>query len=151
MYNLLGEFECSIDEKSRLRVPSALLKQLGDTASLGFVLNRGFNKNLVLFPKDVWQQQSDEIRKLNLFVRENQQFVHYFFRGASELKLDASERVLMPKSLLEHIGLPKDVTLFAYFDRIEIWPKESYDAMLDNEPSSFADLAERVMGKIHNS
>jgi len=52
MVQLLGEYDCKIDAKGRLRMPSALLKQLGELESYKFVVNRGFEKCLMLYPED---------------------------------------------------------------------------------------------------
>ncbi len=40
--------------------------------------------------------------------------------------------------------------MFAYFDRIEVWSKEAYEKLLEEEPLDFGDLAEEVMGKINS-
>lgn len=146
MQMYLGEFEVKIDDKARLRLPSALLRQFDGMEKNGFVVNRGFEKCLTLYPKMEWERITKEINSLNLYVQKNRDFVRYFFRGASELELDASERVLLPKPLLEYIGNGKELVLFAYFNRIEIWNKNDYDNLLDSEPSEFSSLAEEVMG-----
>ena len=44
-------------------------------------------------------------------------------------------------------GVSKEVVLFAYADRIELWDKKRYDEMMSEEMDDFADLAEDVMGK----
>jgi MraZ protein len=62
------------------------------------------------------------------------------------LTLDASGRVLLPKSLLEFAGINGEVVLACQFDKIEVWAKDAYDSLLDNEPENFANLAEEVMG-----
>ena len=59
--------------------------------------------------------------------------------------------MLIPKKLLSYAGVSKDVVLFAYADKIELWAKDKYDKMLENEPVDFASLAEDVMGKINSS
>jgi MraZ protein len=64
------------------------------------------------------------------------------------MEIDSSQRLLLPKSLSDYAAVDKEVILFAYFDRIEIWSKEQYDGLLDDEPNDFAALAEEVMGKI---
>ena len=51
MLNLIGEYECKLDSKSRLLFPAGLKKQLPVAADYTFVLNRGFEKCLVLYPK----------------------------------------------------------------------------------------------------
>jgi MraZ protein len=129
-------------------MPSGLLKQLKGLESEGFVANRGFEKCIALYPNREWKKIAAEINGLNLYVKKNRDFVRYFFRGATEMEIDSSERLLIPKSLLEYIGANKELVLFAYFNRIEIWAKELYGNILDDEPNDFAQLAEEVMGSL---
>lgn len=145
--NLIGEFECRLDEKSRIILPSALKKQISPEAQDKFVINRGFEGCLVLYPHDVWKETTQNINKLNLFVRENRKFVRSFYNGATELTLDNQNRLLVPKSLLGYAGIEKEIILFAYSDRIEVWNKSTYQKLLSEEPEDFAILAEKVMGK----
>ncbi len=61
--------------------------------------------------------------------------------------LDNNSRLLFPKRLLEYAGITKELILFAYSNRIEVWDKNTYENLLGNEPDDFAQLAEEVMGK----
>jgi len=149
MIQFLGEHSCKIDAKGRLRLPSLLLKQLGDLAQDGFVLNRGFEKCLVLYPRQAWDTISKDIQKLNQYVKKNRDFVRYFFRGATELELDRNSRLLFPRTMLDHAQVDKELILFAYFDKIEVWSKENYEALLNEEPMDFDALAEEVMGSLN--
>ncbi len=144
--NLIGEYECRLDDKSRIILPSALKKQISQEAQDRFVINRGFEGCLVLYPQDVWKKTSENINKLNLFVRDNRRFVRFFYNGATELTLDSQNRLLLPKSLLGFAGIDREVILFAYSDRIEVWNKATYQELLSKEPEDFALLAEKVMG-----
>lgn len=146
MIQFLGEYSCKIDTKGRLRLPSPLVKQLGDLVQEGFVLNRGFEECLVLYPRQAWNTISQDIQKLNQYVKKNRSFVRYFFRGATEMELDSNSRLLFPKSLLDHAKIGKELVLFAYFDKIEVWSKEAYEALLEDEPEDFDSLVEEVMG-----
>ncbi len=146
MYNLAGEYECKIDAKGRLRLPTALLKQLG-TEHARFTVNRGFEKHLMLYPHDVWDKKTNEINSLNIYIKKNRQAVRYFYRGATNVSCDAADRILLPKMLMKYAGLEKTVVLFAYNEQIEIWDQEEYENMLaDHEPEEFSDLAEEVFG-----
>jgi len=49
--------------------------------------------------------------------------------------------------LLEYAGIEKEVILSAFNDRIEIWAKEVYDQLMDDEPDDFSDLAEEILGR----
>jgi len=147
MSQLLGEFDCRLDPKGRLMVPSALKKQLSAGAEDKFVINRGFEKCLVLFPMDEWKKESAKVNALNLYTKKNRDFVRYFYRGATELPMDNTNRVLIPKGLLDYAGIDKDLVLNAYANRIEVWSKEAYEKLMDSEPVDFSELAEEVMGE----
>ena len=147
MSHFLGEYECKLDGKGRFILPATLKKQVPQEAGEHFVVNRGFEKCLVMYPKNEWDIIADEINKLNPYVKRNRDFVRYFFRGATELTLDTASRLLLPKRLLEYAEIDKDLVLFAHTNKIEIWAQEQYDNVLGSEPEDFADLAEAVMGK----
>lgn len=151
MANFIGEFECKIDAKGRVMIPSGLRKQLDPAAQERFVLNRGFEKCLVLYPKNEWEDISAEVNKLNQYVKKNREFVRYFYRGASEMGLDSTGRILFPKRMLDYATVERDVVLFAYSNRIEVWDKSTYDGLLTDEPDDFAALAEEVMGNAGNN
>ncbi|MFO7977896.1 MAG: division/cell wall cluster transcriptional repressor MraZ [Bacteroidales bacterium] len=151
MTQLLGEYECKVDSKGRFVLPAGLKKQLSAGDQERFVVNRGFEKNLTLYPESEWQKISREINSLNLYTKKNRDFVRYFFRGATELSVDAANRILLPKALLDYPGIQKELILFAYGQRIEIWAKEEYVSMMQQEPEDFSSLAEEVMGKANNT
>jgi MraZ protein len=148
---LLGEYECKIDAKGRMRMPSGLINQLGEAENHTFVINRGFEKCLMLYPEEVWNRITAEINQLNLYNKKNRNFVRYFYRGAHEVTMDSADRILVTKRLLEYAGIEKDVILMAYNDRIEVWAKDEYDNLLAEEPDDFSDLAEDVLGNINGN
>lgn len=142
----LGEYICKLDAKGRLTVPSGLKKQFEEEGRQGFVLNRGFEGCLGMYPFSDWKKISERLDKLNMFVAKNRAFMRKFQNGATRLDLDASGRVLLPKDLMTYAGIEKDVVLFAYSDRVEIWDKKKYDEMMNEDMDDFADLAEDVLG-----
>lgn len=146
MSQLIGEFDCKLDAKGRLSVPSGLKKQLPAVDAEGLVIHRGFEKHLTIYAKAEWDKITAELAQLNSFEKKTREFIRYFTRGATELSLDASGRILLPKSLLEYAGIGTEVVLSCQFDKIEVWAKDTYDTQLDNEPENFANLAEEVMG-----
>ena len=93
---LTGEFECKLDAKGRMMVPAGLKKQLPGADSEGLVINRGFEKYLVIYTKKEWDNKLDELSKLNQYEKKNIEFIRYFTRGATELTLDSTGRVNLP-------------------------------------------------------
>jgi len=146
MQQLYGEYECSVDDKGRLKLPSALLRNVGGNPPYKFFVNRGFEKCLMLYPEKVWDRIVEKVNNLNSFVTEERNFVRYFFRGLRDVATDSAERILLPKPLLEFAGIQKEVVLFGYMDRVEIWDKAAYYEWADIEPDNFAQLADRLLG-----
>lgn len=150
MPQLLGEYDCKIDAKGRLRLPTLLMKQLGELLP-EFVINRGFENYLILYPKATWDKITKEINQLNQYDPKKRAFVRYFYRGATPIAVDSSERILLPKRLIEYAGIKKETVLFAVNDRIEVWDKAAYDIMITQEPEDFSELAAEVMAKTEAS
>ncbi|MGK6350816.1 division/cell wall cluster transcriptional repressor MraZ [Parapedobacter sp. DT-150] len=147
MSHLIGEFDCKLDTKGRMVFPAALKRQMPDVERTGLVINRGFEKHLVIYPKSEWDQITRKLAKLNQYVARNRKFIRDFTRGATELALDSAGRVLLPKSLLEYGGIDTEIVLSCQFNKIEVWSKEAYSKLWDdNEDDDFAALAEEVMG-----
>ena len=146
MSHLTGEFDCKLDNKGRLMVPSGLKKKLPEVDSEGLVINRGFKKYLVIYTKKEWDKKLDELSKLNQYENKNIEFIRYFTRGATELSLDAAGRVNLPQALLDYAGIKADLVLTCQINKIEVWDKAAYDNMIGSEPENFAALAEDVMG-----
>ena len=147
MLQILGEYDCTIDSKGRIKLPSLLLKQLANSKLHSFVVNRGFEQCLILYPLPTWEKISEEVNQLNQYEKKNRDFLRYFYRGASPVAADAADRILIPNRLLEYAAVQKELVLFAYGDKIEIWAAEVHQKMLDEQPVDFSNLAEEVLGK----
>ena len=147
MATFIGDHSCKIDAKGRMIFPSALKKQIESISADRFVVRRDIFENcLVLFTIEDWEEQMRRIRsRINPYNREHNRFLRNFFKGTADLVLDASNRLLIPKKLLELAEIEKDVVLAGQDGRIEIWAKERYET-IDLPAEDFADLAEKLMG-----
>ncbi len=148
MSHFLGEFDCKLDAKGRMMIPSSLKKQLPEAEREGLVINRGFEKHRVIYTKKEWDSITEELSKLNAYEKKRRDFIRYFTRGATELSLDSANRILFPKALMEYAGISGEVVLSCVLNKIEVWAKDAYDSQMDNEPENFANLAEEVMGSM---
>jgi MraZ protein len=143
---LLGEYECSVDAKGRIKMPVGLKKQFPPSNQGRFVVTRGFEKCLSIYPAYEWDKIKGRLSTLDPFVKDHRTFVRYFISGATELTMDASDRVLIPKRLLEEYGIGKEAVFFANGEKVEIWSKAEYKKLRTMDADEFASLAERVMG-----
>ncbi|WP_028295554.1 division/cell wall cluster transcriptional repressor MraZ [Olivibacter sitiensis] len=147
MTHFIGEFECKLDTKARMVLPAGLKKQMPEVERDGLVVNRGFEKHLVIYTMAEWAKKQEELSKLNTYDPKVREFIRKFTRGATVLSLDSANRVLLPKALMAYAGIQTDVVLACQFNTIEIWSKEEYEAQWENDSSeNFSSLAAEVMG-----
>ena len=145
---LTGEFECKLDPKSRMMVPSGLKKKLPEIETEGFFLTRGFGekKHLVIYTIKQWEKKLEELSLLNEYEEDNIKVIRYLTRGATELKPDAAGRVVLPKFLLDYDGIKSDVVLSLLINKIEVWDANTHKALLDEELDNYAPLIQKVLG-----
>jgi MraZ protein len=140
-----GEYEATVDAKGRFLLPGGLKKQLPEGESR-FILSRGFEKCLTLYPLKSWELIIAKISQLNDFDPKVRQFRRQFLGGATEIELDNAGRMLLPASLKEFAGLGKDIILAAAMDRFEIWDAGKYKQLFEDfSPEAFSSLAQEVM------
>jgi len=111
-------------------------------------LERHFRKSAwFFFPQDEWDRQVKLLRsRINLYNREHNQFLREFYKGTAEIILDANNRMLIPKRLLDWAGiLDGNVVLAGQDGKIEVWEKNKYENRSVNE-DEFASLAEKILG-----
>jgi MraZ protein len=147
MATFIGDYTCKVDVKGRIILPSAFKKQLPAGAEDHFVVRKDiFEDCLVLYSIEDWNRQIEKIRKtINPYNREHNKFLRNFYKGTAELFLDANNRMLIPKRLLDLIGADRDVVLAGQDGRIEIWAANIYER-IDMPADDFADLAEKLLG-----
>ena len=147
MATFIGDYPCKVDAKGRIILPSAFKKQMPASAQDHFVVRKDIFENcLVLYAIDDWNRQLEKIRsRINPYNREHNIFLRNFFKGTAEVALDSSNRLLIPKRLLDLAGIQKDVVLAGQDGRIEMWAEEVY-ARIDMPSDDFANLAEKLLG-----
>jgi MraZ protein len=148
MIGFIGEYEATIDSKGRFLLPAGIKKQLPESEVPVFVINRGFEKCLSMYPMKSWNPLYESISNLNDFDPKVREFRRYFLNGAMQIELDGAGRLLLPKNLMEHAGLTKDIVLVSAVNKMEIWDKNKYQQFFEKfSPETFSNLAAEVMAK----
>jgi|TARA_B100001059_G_scaffold24019_1_gene19332 MraZ protein len=145
---LIGTYECKVDVKGRVLIPSAFKKQLAPVINKGFVLKRAvFQSCLELYPISQWEELISKVNSLNRFKKKNNDFIRRFTAGVKFIELDNNGRLLIPKDLIEFSNIKRDIVLSSSVNIIEIWDKQSYEGAIEDSRDDFAQLAEEVMGE----
>ncbi|MDA7694369.1 division/cell wall cluster transcriptional repressor MraZ [Flavobacteriaceae bacterium] len=147
MQHLIGTYECKADAKGRILMPIAIKKQMASLATGGFVLKRAvFNPCLELYPMQEWMQLMEKVNALNRFNKKNNDFIRRFTAGVKTVEMDVSGRLLIPKDLIKHAQIGKEIVISSAVNILEIWDKSLYEKAIDEAALDFGALAEEVMG-----
>lgn len=147
MTGFLGEYEATLDAKGRFLLPAGFKKQLPEGEAEKFVINRGFEKCLTLYPMKTWEPLFAKIAGLNEFDPKQREFRRAFLNGATYVEPDTAGRVLLPPSLKAYAEMTKDIVLMATGDKIEIWDSNKYKQFFDSISSdALSDLGSQVLG-----
>ncbi len=150
MSHFLGEHKVRIDSKGRIKLPAALKAQMNPGANGKFVVNRGFEGCLELYPLDVWVRYRKVLqKKVNKFNPRHRKFIRRFISGATELSLDAADRLNFPNHLLKEVGAEGEAYLTPGQDTIELWSVKRYEEyVLGVDAETYEGLADDVLGDI---
>jgi MraZ protein len=149
MMNFYETYDCKIDDKGRLKLPSSLIKLLQSSDDKNFVIKRSVFQNcLEVYPMQPWEKLMKKINGLNRFVKKNADFIRMFTAGVKNVELDSSERILIPKDLKQYANLNKEIVIAGAGELFEIWDKESYENVITANKEDFGQLTEEVMGEI---
>ena len=134
----MGEYNHTIDAKGRLIIPSNFREALGSE----FVLTKGLDGCLFVFPMKEWEAFEEKLRSLPLIDKNARKFSRFFLAGASTCELDKQGRILVPGTLREFAQMDKEVVLTGMLDRIEVWSKEQW--LENNAYDDMDDIAQSM-------
>jgi MraZ protein len=147
MARFIGEFECKIDNKGRIILPSKLRLQIPENESSNMVINRGFEKCLVLYTQLDWNLETQKLEVLNEFNREARRFIRQFNNGANIVTIDNQSRLNIPNNLIEYANFKDELVISCYGNKIELWDKKQYEQEMKMDDNEFEKMAEDLLGK----
>jgi MraZ protein len=137
----IGQYDHSIDDKSRITLPARFREALAG----GVVLSKGLDGSVDVYPKDAWQVTvAERIGRLDPLLPGTRTLQRHFFGGASEDTPDKQGRVLLPTPLIQYGKLTKDVTVVGNNDHLEIWDRAAWAELLEGIEGSADHVAERL-------
>ena len=144
----IGNIEAKVDAKGRAFLPSAFRKVLQQTGSERLVVRHDvFQRCLVLYPEQVWNQRLDELTAtLDQWNKQHQQLRRQYYRDAEEAVLDAGGRFMLTRHHMTQAGIQQDIRFIGMGDTIEVWAREASDEPF-MQPDDFAAAMEQAMIK----
>ena len=143
-----GEFYNTIDQKNRLSIPVKYRKSLEITNDRTFVLTRGFDSCLFLYPLNEWKLVERQLSSLSSIKGGHRNFVRSIVRYANYVKYDSQGRIQIPDNLLEYANINKNITVIGVIKKIELWDNrtlEKYEKSKKNfTEDDFDELANQI-------
>ena len=129
-----GEYNNSLDGKNRLNIPAKFRKALDPINDRTFVLTRGFDQCLLLYPLNEWQEVETQLSQLSSIRIRDRDFVRSITRHATPVQFDSQGRIQIPEALIIFSGIQKDVNVIGMIKKIELW-----DPLVLNEQDNRGD------------
>jgi MraZ protein len=145
MSSFKGRFSYSVDNKGRLALPAKLRKNVSPTSNDTFIVTRGFEQCLFVYPQDEWAKVEDSIRGLSPSIPQHRFFVRTLLQWAVDGQLDSQARISIPQDLLKFASIENEVLIIGVLERIELWNPKIYEEYMNNQPATYETVAEAVL------
>ncbi len=142
-----GSYEYSVDNKGRINIPAKLKKYVSQEANDTFVITRGFEKCLFVYPQDEWTKLENSIRALSPTNPQHRFFMRVLLQQAVESQLDGQSRITIPKDLLQFASISDEVMILGVLEHIEVWNPKEYKQYIASQENSYEDVAQTVLQK----
>ena len=140
-----GEHECKLDAKGRLVLPARLKSVLPAASKKSIIIRKGFEPNLIIYSLHEFQNIYNRISSLNEFSSEQRKLKRKLFSSISQVDLDSNGRFLLPKGMIQHCNINKDVILVGMGNVIELWSPSNYNKNLISNSEEFSKLAQKYL------
>ena len=134
-----GEFQHSLDNKSRLFIPAKLREELGEV----FYMTLSMDRCLCVYSAENWQVFSDKVGAMP-YVQQRR--MRPLFAHAARCELDSQGRTIIPQNLRTYAGLTKNVTVVGCNNHAELWDSEAWKRVYEEEstPENIAAAMEEL-------
>lgn len=142
--NLLGQYEVSVGEKSRIALPAKIRKSTGDK----IIITYGFEKSLMVVSEENWKNLISELKSSSLFTANARDTKRFLFGGATPLSLDKQGRFVLPDYLRKYAGISAEVVFVGLESHAELWDKNKWREHTLKLEKEIEKIAETLVEKI---
>lgn len=139
-----GSYIHSIDNKGRVNLPAKLRKYISPDANDTFIVTRGFDQCIFAYPLDEWHNYEQTIRSLPSSSADSRFVMRHLLQYANEVQLDGQSRIMLPQNLLTFADIKNEALILGVLERIEIWNPGVYETYIQQQESSYEEVAEKV-------
>lgn len=133
MSSFKGSDRYSVDNKGRINIPAKMRKNLSPEANDLFIITRGYESCLFLYPNDEWIKVEQSLRQLSPADPRHRFVTRTLLQYATESQLDGQFRIIIPKELLQFAKIENEVLILGMLERIEVWDPKFYNEYMTTQ------------------
>lgn len=127
-----GKYYYNLEEKGRLIIPAPFREIISSKYSPRlYITNATFDRCLHIYPYEEWIRLEEKVRELPRMLEEVRFFMRRVIASAQECGMDKQGRLLIPAALREDAGINGEVVIVGQIDKIELWDRKEWDAVVD--------------------
>lgn len=120
-----GSYERAVDAKGRFNLPFRFRRGGGPADDEQYVVTKGPDGNLSLFPREEWEKAFNRIRSQSS-SKEWRARVRQISDSSAKLDPDSQGRVMIPAAFLEQAGVARRVKVVGMGHYMELWEPEMF-------------------------
>jgi len=125
-----GNHTAKIDEKGRLKLPSAF-KQLVDAANVTqFYVTSSDGKSAELWPLPEWEKREEKLAEASEMDDAVKKYLNLTSYYGQQVEIDNQARLLLPQILRNSAKLDGEVTVFGMRTYLEVHNREIFEKNL---------------------
>ena len=144
----IGEYECKLDSKGRLVLPSKVKANLPEVSTNALVIRKGFDPSLILYPMIEYKKIHQKINSLNDFNPQQLKLKRLFFRSVAQVELDNVNRILIPRIMLNHSKIEKRAMIVGMGSYLEIWDPDIHNEHLADNLEEYSELTQKFLDEL---
>ncbi len=144
MSSFKGSYQYTVDDKSRINIPSKMRKYISREAKNTFTITRGFETCIFMYPNDEWLKLETTIRKLISTDPKHRFFTRTLLQWATEAELDTQSRITLPKELLQFAHIENEILIIGVLERIELWNPKLFKEYERKQKETYENVAATV-------
>ncbi|MBO4775496.1 MAG: division/cell wall cluster transcriptional repressor MraZ [Lachnospiraceae bacterium] len=133
----MTEYQNNMDAKGRVILPIKFRETIGNK----FVLTKGIDHNLTIYPIEEWKRVEEKLSRLKQGSLSARNLKRLLQGSAVEVEIDNQDRISIPQNLRVYAGLEKELLFVGQGEYIEIWAKNRFDEINDFD---FSDTLEDI-------
>ncbi len=123
---MIGNYQYSLDSKGRLAIPSKFRKELGTK----IVLSLGFDQTLEIRREIDFKNWTNFLLEKSSMNKNSRLVSRTVIGNSFEVSLDGQGRILLPKLLLEQVGINKKVQIVGVGNKLELHSQDKWEKVM---------------------